>query len=97
MTVPGRIEVTIKINELPLPDLTENKWHRFIVDCDGKQVSVTIKPKVWNKFKSQAEQYPEWVAAIRGGITEINSNGFVLAQPSIQVFEKKPKEVKASS
>ena len=68
-----------------------------MVNCDGKLVSVTVKPKIWNKFKFQAEQYPEWVAAIRGGIDEINRNGFVLAQPSIQVFEKKPKEVKASS
>ena len=97
MTVPGRIEVTIKVSQLPTTELTENNWHQFMVDCNGKQVSVTVKPKVWNKFKSQAEQYPEWVAAIRGGIGEISSIGFVLEQPSIQVFEKKPKEAKASS
>lgn len=96
MTIPGRLEVTVKINHLPVSETTENNWHRFTVDCDGKQVSVTVKPKTWNKFKSQAEQYPEWVAAIRGGVGEINGNSFVLEQPSIQVFEKKPKEAKAS-
>jgi hypothetical protein len=32
-----------------------------------------------------------WVAAIAGQMGKATPNGFVLEQPNIQVFEKKPK------
>jgi hypothetical protein len=35
-----------------------------------------------------------WVAAIAGKMGEQFDGGFVLDQPSIQVFERKPKEPK---
>jgi hypothetical protein len=35
-----------------------------------------------------------WVAAIAGKMGEPTDRGFVLNEPSIQVFEKKPKEPK---
>jgi hypothetical protein len=38
--------------------------------------------------------YPQWVAAIAGKMGEANETGFVLLEPNIQVFEKKPKEAK---
>jgi hypothetical protein len=38
--------------------------------------------------------YPQWVAAIAGKMGEANATGFVLLEPNIQVFEKKPKEAK---
>jgi hypothetical protein len=37
------------------------------------------------------------VAAISGKMGESTSNGFVLSEPSIQVFEKKPKEPKSEA
>ena len=42
----GKLEVTIKINELP-NDVQTNKdnWKIFQLDCDGRVVSVTVKPK----------------------------------------------------
>jgi hypothetical protein len=38
--------------------------------------------------------YPQWVAAIAGKMGEATETGFVLLEPNIQVFEKKPKEAK---
>ena len=89
--ISGRLEATIKINQVPESQLVTNNWHRFTIDCDGKQISVTVRPKVWNKFVAKAEEYDQWVAAIAGKVGAMHGNGFVLEQPNIQVFEKKPK------
>lgn len=94
MTVAGRLEVTIKINELPKAETVENNWKTFELDCDGQIVSVTVKPKVWNKLEQASREYPMWVGAIAGKMGAKTANGFVLDQPAIQVFEKKAKEPK---
>ena len=57
MSVPGKLEATIKIDELPTPETVENGWQHFTIDCDGKEVSVTVKPKMWKKLTSAVEQY----------------------------------------
>ena len=46
MTVSGKLELTIKINELPEATTGENGWKSFEIDCDGRIVAVTVKPKV---------------------------------------------------
>jgi hypothetical protein len=94
MTI-GKLEVTIKTNELP-NDVHTNKdnWKIFQLNCNGWIVFVTVKPKIWKKLEDGAVNYPMWVAAIGGKMGESTSNGFVLSEPNIQVFEKKPKEPK---
>ncbi len=96
MSVPGKLEATIKISELPTSELVENGWHHFTIDCDSRQVSVTVKLKMWKKLTTAAEQYTDWVAAVTGRVGELTPEGFVLESPSIQVFERKPKAVKPS-
>ena len=91
MSVPGKLEATIKISELPTPEAVENGWQHFTIDCDGREVSVTVKPKVWKKLTTADEQYESWVAAVSGGIGELTPEGFVLEGPNIQAFERKPK------
>jgi len=54
-------------------------------------VSVTVKPKVWNKLVKATQDFPLWVAAITGTMGEKTQQGFILDNPAIQVFEKKPK------
>jgi hypothetical protein len=40
----GKLEVTIKINELPTNVQTnKDNWKIFQLDCDGRVVSVTVK------------------------------------------------------
>jgi len=51
MTVTGKLELTIKINELPKVAIVENGAKSFEIDCDGQLVSVTVKPKVWKKLE----------------------------------------------
>lgn len=95
MPVSGRLELTIKISEMPDAKTVENNWKVFEVDCDGQIISVTVKPKVWKKLEEAQANFPMWVAAIAGKMGAATENGFVLNEPNIQVFEKKPKEPKA--
>ena len=76
----------------------KNGWKSFDLDCDGQifsiTVKLTVKPKVFKKLEDAQANYPQWVAAIAGKMGEATGTGFVLLGPNIQVFEKKPKEVK---
>lgn len=95
MSIPGKLELTIKINEFPAEVKTvENGWKQFELDCDGRLVRVTVKPKVFKKLEQAQADFPMWVAAIAGKMGELTETGFVLDQPNIQVFERKPKEPK---
>lgn len=98
MSVSGKLELTIKINEFPTDVQTvENGWKQFELDCDGQIVSVKVKPKVFKKLEQAQESYPMWVAAIAGKMGIATDKGFELEQPNIQVFERKPKEAKEAT
>ena len=92
MTVSGKLELIIKISELPNAATVENGWKSFEIDCDGQIISVTVKPKVWKKLEDAQANFPMWVAAVAGKMGQPTKKGFVLADSSLQVFEKKPKE-----
>ncbi|WP_026736103.1 fertility inhibition FinO-like protein [Fischerella sp. PCC 9605] len=89
--IQGRLEITIKISELPQAKTVENGWQQFEIDCDGRIITITVKPKIWKKLTDAAATYPQWVAAIAGKMGDSTENGFVLLEPNIQVFERKPK------
>lgn len=95
-TVPARLELTLKFNDLPNP-VPVPGGYQFALDCDGRRVRVTLKPKAWNKLTAAAANYPQWVAALSGKMGPSESNGFVLLEPALQVFEKKPKAPAATS
>ncbi|MCA6623222.1 MAG: fertility inhibition FinO-like protein [Pseudanabaena sp. M165S2SP1A06QC] len=95
MAVQGKLEVTIKINELPaISSKDKNGWVTFELDCEGRIFTATVKPKVFKKLEDAQANFPMWVAAIAGKMGEATETGFVLLEPNIQVFEKKPKEAK---
>ncbi|MGL4497615.1 MAG: hypothetical protein ACRCU2_01015, partial [Planktothrix sp.] len=95
MTTPGKLEITIKINEFPADvETIENNWKSFDLDCDGTVFTVIVKPKVFKKLEQAQESYPMWVGAIAGKLGATTEKGFLLDNPSIQTFEKKPKEPK---
>jgi len=92
MPVIGKMEVIIKISEFPEDVKTvTNNWKEFVVEADSKQITITAKPKMFNKIEQAKQQFPQWVAAINGKIGDMNEKGFSLVDASIQVFEKKPK------
>ena len=95
MAISGKLEITIKINEFPVDAQTiENGWKQFDLECEGQLVTVKVKPKVFKKLEQAQADYPMWVAAIAGKMGESTRDGFILDQPNIQVFERKPKEAK---
>lgn len=97
MSVHGRMEVTLKISELPTRKTVSNGWQEFQVEADGHLVTVIVRPKVWKKLTDAAQALPQWVAAITGKMGETTQDGFVLLEPAIQVFEKKSKELAAEA
>ena len=95
MTIPGKLELTIKISEFPEDAQTvENGWKSFEVDCEGRVASITVKPKMFKKLEDAKANYPLWTAAIAGKLGYVGKDGFVVLEPNIQVFERKPKEPK---
>jgi len=92
MPIVGKMEVIIKISEFPEDvKIVTNNWKEFVVEADGKQITITTKPKMFTKIEQAKQQFPQWVAAINGKIGHMNEKGFNLIDASIQVFEKKPK------
>ncbi len=94
MAAPGKLEITIKINEMPKVRNVDNGWKEFYLSCDGQIVTVKVKPKVYKKLEDAQANYPMWVAAISGKLGARTKDGFILDSPAIQVFERKPKEPK---
>jgi hypothetical protein len=91
MPTNGKLEITIKISELPEVKTVENGLQYFELDCNGRIFCVTVKPKMWKKLTDAQENWTMWVGAIAGQLGAMTSEGFILDQPNIQVFEKKPK------
>ncbi|WP_373529925.1 hypothetical protein [Nostoc sp.] len=98
--IARKLELTININELPKFITLENRWQQFEIDCDGRIVIVVVKSKIWKKLTQAASNYPQWVGAMSndkprsvyaGKLGQQTENGFVLEEPNIQVFERKPK------
>ena len=95
MPTPGKLELTIKINEFPVDVQTvENGCKQFDILAGEQIVTVSLKPKIFKKLEQAQENYPMWVAAIAGQMGEKTDSGFVLKEPNVQTFEKKPKEPK---
>ena len=90
--VPGNMEVTLKISELPEAIIVRNEWRAFVVEWDEYQARVALKPKFWNKIENAAKNYPSWIAVINGKLSKFKDNCFEISQASAQVFEKKAKE-----
>ena len=91
MAIPGKLDVTLKINQLPQAKPATAQTVLFAVQAEGQTVVVELKNKMWNNLKTAAETYPQWVAAITGPMGEAVAGGFWLVNPAVQVFEKKPK------
>ncbi|NDJ26095.1 fertility inhibition FinO-like protein [Nostoc sp. B(2019)] len=98
--IVGKLERTIKINELPQSNTVENGWQQFEIDCDGRIVSVTVQPEIWKKLTDAACHYPQWVAVMFnnkprsvyvGKLDQQVEHRLVLEEPNIQVFERKSK------
>lgn len=90
MPTPAKLEVTLKINQLPTEVTTDkNGWKSFTLDAQGRPVSVALRPRMWAKIEECAKSYPLWLAVISGTMGPSQGQGFVLVEPAVQVFERK--------
>jgi len=93
MAIPGKLELTLKINQFPEPVATvQNGWREFTVDCGpGREGSITMRPQMVAQLGAAHAKGPEAVAAVAGQLGPATPTGFVLTEPNLQVFERKPK------
>lgn len=90
--IPGKMEIIVKFSTMPDAQLTPNGWKQFEVEADGKRITMQVKPKVWKKLEdAQANFVHGWTAAVAGKFGPLTETGFILLDPNVQVFERKPK------
>ncbi|WP_199338754.1 hypothetical protein [Nostoc sp. FACHB-145] len=89
--IAGKLEVTIKINELPQAQTVENNWQQFEIDCNGRIITVTVKPNIWKKLTEVANSYPQWIEAISGKLSQLIQQGFVLTDPIFKFPSASPR------
>jgi hypothetical protein len=93
MPIPGKMEITLKINTLPTEVVTDKHgWKRFTVDCGGRPVQISLRPRMWTKIEDAARNWPLWLATIIGQMGQSEGKGFHLLEPAVQTFERKPRE-----
>ena len=90
--VAGKIEVTLKLNQLPnWVYRGKNDEHKFFVNGGGYIFEVRCRPRTWQKLLQAQQDYPAWTAAITGQLGVRIKQGFRLLNASIQIYESKVK------
>ncbi|WP_295399284.1 ProQ/FINO family protein [uncultured Thiocystis sp.] len=94
--VSGRLELTVKLTELPQP-LPVKVGMKIGIQTDTALVVATLPPKVWKKLEQAARDWPSWIASLTGKLgAQAGSDAgavVVLEQAAVQVFERKAKGV----
>lgn len=97
MAITGKLEVTIKINQLPSDVVTtKNGWKEFQVELGTRSAIVAMRPRLWTRMEEASKAFPHWIAVISGQMGEdVSKSCFRLNEPNVQVFEYKPKAAAA--
>jgi hypothetical protein len=91
----GKLEVNIKISELPnWVETVKHGWQQLYINADGQVVQMTVRPKTWQKLLKANKEYPLWVASITGKMGHRIKNGFKLLEPAVQIHEWESKKTK---
>jgi len=93
MALTGKLEVTIKINQLPSEvTTTKNGWKEFQVELGSRSAIIAMRPRLWTRIEEASKTFPHWIAVITGQMGDDVVKGcFRLLEPNVQVFEYKPK------
>jgi hypothetical protein len=98
MNTASRLEVTIKMNQIPTPQATKDGTHLFKVQYGDRVVSFSVKQKTWQKVANSAKSMDYFVIAVSGGMGPNTDDGFELLNASAQCFQgKPPKESKEAT
>jgi len=93
--ITGKMEVCLKIHELPADSKTNrNGWEEFVIETEKYTIKTMVRPKTWKKLQNAGKEYSHWIANIRGQMGPRTKGGFELLTPAIQIFETKSKEEK---
>ena len=90
----AKLEILLKFSALPETAPGPNGWKTFALDAGGRIVRVTVRPKLWAKLEDGAKAWPLWTAVVRGKFGAMTAEGFELADPILEVFERKEKPQK---
>ena len=92
MSLTGKIDISLKFSELPnkVIDVSPNN-KQFFLNADNVEVSVTLDSKLFQRLEHAHKSFPSWVALLEGKMGQATEKGFILDEPKLQVFEKKPK------
>jgi hypothetical protein len=92
MAVDAKLEVTLKFTTVPnAKPAGQGKMAFALKTPDGQYVTAEVSTKAWNKLSKAAQDWPAWTAALSGTMGARTEKGFTLANPGLQVFERKPK------
>jgi hypothetical protein len=98
ITVPCKLEVVLRINQLPAPVRTvKNGWKQFMLNGDGQRIRIKIRPKTWQKLHKINQQTATWTALIRGTMGDSLNHGFEIINPTVQIFKPTPPVAPSSS
>jgi hypothetical protein len=89
--IPGKLDVTLKITQLSQVQVVEGGLKRFAVQCDGREVEVTVKPKVFAKLEEAQKQWPLWSGAIAAQMGELTPRDSYFSTPTSKSSSAKPK------
>jgi len=92
MAIDAKLELTLKFTTLPhARPSSPGKMAFALKTPDGQFVTAEVSNKAWNKLVKAAEEWPAWTAALVGAMGPRTEQGFTLANPGLQMFERKPK------
>jgi len=98
MAVDAKLEVTLKFTTVPNARPTGQGRMAFALKIpDGQLITTEVSTKAWNKLLKAAQDWPSWTAALSGTMEARTDQGFTLANPGLQVFERKPKAPAAAT
>jgi hypothetical protein len=60
--IAEKLEITIKLNELPQPNPVKNARQEFNFDCNDRITSITVKSNIWKKLTDAASNSPQRIA-----------------------------------
>ncbi|KAF0249944.1 MAG: hypothetical protein FD167_654 [bacterium] len=89
----GKIDITLKFSQMPKEIIDYSPDKEFVLNADGSEVTVRLHSKIFHRLEHANNVYPSWVCLLEGKMGVATEKGFVLDEPKIQVFEKKPKVV----
>lgn len=94
LTSPAKMEVLLKVNQVPAFILDQNNNHTLLLQVESHQVRITLKPRVFKKLTEAAQKFTHWIGIIAGEMGPASNGVLNLIKPNIQVFERKPKPQK---